>query len=123
MEESAQERDVDALMEHVSQDYRDSAGRTWGEIRRIAQIHFLQNRKLHIYKHVTQLDIVDEVSADAIILVAIAGQPIESAESLANMRAELMQFKVKFRFDEHWRMVSAEWGRAGVADFLSVRTQ
>ena len=118
MEESAQQRDIDALMDHVSPDYQDSDGRTREDIRKIAQIHFLRNRKLHIYKHVTQLDMVDETFAQVIVLVAIAGQPIESVDALANLRAELMQFKVRFQFDNRWLMQSAEWGRAGISDFL-----
>jgi hypothetical protein len=118
MEESAQQRDIDALMDHVSPDYRDSAGRTREDIRKIAQIQFLRNRKLHIYKHVTQLDMVDETFAEVIVLVAIAGQPIESVDALNSLRAELMQFKVRFQFDNRWLMQSAEWGRAGISDFL-----
>jgi hypothetical protein len=90
MEESAQQRDIDALMDHVSPDYQDSAGRTREDIRKIAQIHFLRNRKLHIYKHVTQLDMVDETFAEVIVLVAIASQPIKSVDALGNLRAELM---------------------------------
>jgi len=118
MEEAAQQRDVDALMKHVSPDYQDSAGRTREDILRVAQINFLRNRKLHIYKHVTQLDMVDETYAEVIVLVAIASQPIKSADSLENMRAELMRFKVRFQFDDKWLMHSAEWARAGISDFL-----
>ena len=118
MEESAQQRDIDALMDHVSPDYQDSDGRTREDIRKIAQIHFLRNRKLHIYKHVTQLDMVDETFAEVVVLVAIAGQPIKSVDSLANLRAELMQFKFTFQFDDRWLMQSAEWSRAGISDFI-----
>ena len=118
MEEAAQQRDIDALMDHVSPDYQDSDGRTREDIRKIAQIHFLRNRKLHIYKHVTQLDMVDETFAEVVVLVAIAGQPIKSVDSLANLRAELMQFKFTFQFDDRWLMQSAEWSRAGISDFI-----
>ena len=118
MEESAQQRDIDALMDHVSPDYQDSDGRTREDIRKIAQIHFLRNRKLHIYKHVTQLDMVDETFAEVVVLVAIAGQPIKSVDTLANLRAELMQFKFTFQYDDRWLMQSAEWSRAGISDFI-----
>lgn len=116
MEQAAQQKDVKAFMHHVSKNYQDSQARSWQDIRRIAQIYFLRNKTVHIYKHVTRLDIIDD-SAEAIVLVAMAGQPIDSVESLINIRAELMRFKVQFEFDGGWRVRWAEWKPAGPGDF------
>jgi hypothetical protein len=118
MEQAMENRDVGEFMEYVSDGYQDPLGRSWDDIRRIAQLHVLRNRNLHIYRHVAQLTIVDEQYANIVIFVALAGQPIGSAESLANMRAELMRFEVSFQFNEKWQAVSAQWKRAGISDFL-----
>ena len=118
MEQAIEARDINEFMEYVSESYQDAQGRSRKDIRRIAQLHVLRNRNLHIYRHVTQLAVIDEQYANTVIFVALAGQPIESAESLASMRAELMRFEVSFEFGEKWQAVSAQWKRAGINDFL-----
>ena len=109
MEQAIEDRDINEFMEYVSESYQDAQGRSRKDIRRIAQLHVLRNRNLHIYRHVTQMAVVDEQYANTVIFVALAGQPIESVESLASMRAELMRFEVSFEFGEKWQVVSAQW--------------
>lgn len=120
METSIQQGDVSAFLEFIDESYTDSRGRTREDIRRIAQLHVLRNRNLHLYHHVTRLEFVEDESADVNVLVALAGQPVASPASLANIRAELMQFDVQFDFDQQWKVVSASWSRAGIDDFLSL---
>ena len=117
MELSAEQRQISDLMSNVSEQYSDNQGRGKNEIKRIAQLYMLQNKNLHILRHITQLQI-DEERAEAIVLVAVSGQPIDSIESLENIRAELMKFKLNFSFNEQWQLRSATWNRAGISDFL-----
>ena len=119
MEQAIEDRDINEFMETISESYQDAQGRSRKDIRRIAQLHALRNRNLHIYRYATQMLVVDEQYANTVIFVALAGQPIESVESLASMRAELMRFEVSFEFGEKWQVVSAQWKRAGINDFLS----
>ena len=119
MEQAIENRDIDSFMDHVDPHYNDSQSRGWKDIRRIAQLHVLRNKKLHVYKHITKIDFVEDESADLDLLVAIAAKPIKSAESLSGMRAELMQFQVSFVYqDDTWRATSAEWARAHLGDFF-----
>lgn len=119
MELAAQQKDVGEFMTFVSKIYSDSEGRSWHDIRRIAQIYFLRNKEIHIYKHITRLRFSNESTAEAVIFVALAGQPIDSVASISNIRAELMQFKVIFVFDETWQIRSAQWKPAELSNFLN----
>ena len=77
MDRAAEDRELADFMDHVSEEYTDSQGRTWEDIRRLAQLHLLRNRNLHVYRHVTQLDLVEDESARAVVLVALAGSPVK----------------------------------------------
>ncbi len=118
METAVEKKDLSQFMEYISPQYQDSKSRNRDDIKNIARLHILRNRELHIYKHITQIDITNDQYAEAVILVAMAGQPIESAQSLIGLRADLMRFKVSFEFDQVWRVQSAQWSRAGAEDFL-----
>ena len=122
MEEAIENKDISDFMSYVDESYSDNQSRVWHDIRRIAQLYVLRNKNLHLFRHVTQMDIVEDESANVVILVALAGQPIDSVAALSSIRAELMQFNVYFEYDpdrdETWKAVSAEWKRAGLDDFL-----
>ena len=119
IEEAAENRELGDFMAHISQGYSDSRGRSHEDIRRIAQIHLLRNRNLHVFRHITQYDVRENDTASIVVLVALAAQPIENAAALASIRAELMQFKVDFEFEDDWKVVSAEWSQARPGDFLN----
>ena len=118
MEQAIENRDIGAFMSHISDRYEDRQSRNKKDIKRIAQLHVLGNRNLHIYSHVTQMSVTDDRYAELIVFVALAGQPIDSVDALKNIRAELMRFRVSFEYDEDWKATAAQWKRAGIGDFL-----
>ena len=118
MEQALEQRNVDDFMEHISESYNDSQSRNHDDIRRIALLHVLRNKNLHLFQHVTRLDFVEDESARVVVLVALAGRPIDSIESLSSMKAELMEFRVSFAFDQKWTAVAADWSRVGADGFL-----
>lgn len=119
MEKAIENRHIDTFMDYIDPDYSDSQSRDRLDVQRIAQLHVLRNKNLHLFKHITELNLIEEESAYLEILVAIAAKPIESAESLISMRAELMQFQVSFQYqDDFWKVISAEWSRASANDFF-----
>ena len=118
MEQAIEQRNVDDFMDHINESYSDSQSRNRDDIRRIAQLHVLRNKNLHLFRHITSMDFVEDKSAQVVVLVALAGRPIDSVESLSSLKAELMKFHVRFIFDQQWTVVSADWSRAGLNDFL-----
>jgi hypothetical protein len=118
MEHALEQRNVDDFMDHISGSYSDRQSRNRDDIRRIAQLHVLRNKNLHLFQHVTHMDFVEDESARVVVLVALAGRPIDSIESLSTIKAELMEFRVSFIFDQKWTAVSADWSRTGLNGFL-----
>ena len=116
METAMESRDISEFMDHVSDEYKDSQNRVATDIRRVAQIHALGNRNMHILSSIGQLS-VNEDFAEAVVFVAVAAQPIDSPESLANMRAELLRFRVEFEYHDQWLVSAAEWKGARLNDF------
>ena len=118
MEQSIEQRNVDDFMDHINENYSDSQSRDRDDIRRIAMLHVLRNKNLHLFRHTTSMQFVENESAQVVVLVAIAGRPIDSVESLSTLNAELMKFHVDFVFDQEWTAISADWSRASLNDFL-----
>ena len=116
MESAMESRHIDDFMDHVSDDYRDSNNRVADDIRRVAQIHALGNRNMHILSSIGQMSINGDF-AEAVVFVAVAAQPIDSPESLASMRAEMLRFRVEFRYRDQWQVSAAEWKGARLDDF------
>lgn len=118
MEQAIEQRDVDDFMGYISESYSDSRSRNRDDIRRIALLHVLRNKNLHLFQQVTRLDFVEDESARVVVLVALAGRPIDSVESLSSIKAELMEFRVSFVFDQKWTAVSADWSHGSMDGFL-----
>lgn len=118
VEAAAEARDISGLKDLVSSRYQDRRGHDRQTALRIAQGLFIRNQKIHLLTVIRDMEIAGE-TASARILAAMAGRPIESVQSLVNIRAELMRFDVEFvREDGEWRVRSADWRRADLNDFL-----
>jgi len=119
MQEAAESRDTGEFMSYIRKDYQDEQGRDWKGIRAVVHYQFIRNKALHVYQYILGLTVSsDEQHASAVILVAMAGQPIDGVESLESLRADIMRFEVEFVFDEKWQVSSAVWKPATAKDFL-----
>lgn len=118
VEEAAEVRDISVISDVVSDEYRDGRGYDRQAVLRIVQGIFLRNREIHLLSVVRELQ-VNASSGRARVLVAMAGQPIKSADALIKVRAELIRFDVDFALEgEEWFVRAVEWQRANVKDFL-----
>ena len=118
-EAAAEARDVGDVAAFVSAAYRDDAGRDRQAVRGILAYTFMRNPRVHLLTAVPEVSVPSERQASARVLVAMAGHPIEAAEALAGLRADLYRFDLRLaREDDEWRVVSAAWERAEPEDFL-----
>lgn len=61
----------------------------------------------------------EPAQAQAVVLVAMAGQPISGAQELERLRADLHRFEITLaRENKEWKVIHAEWRRAEPGDFL-----
>lgn len=119
MESAAESRDLGDFMAHVSRDYGDDEGRSWEEVRRIAAYEILRNQRLFLFHRIKSLELTDSGRATAVVLVAMAGQPVEDVGELLNIQAELYRFEVEFRDVDGWKVVSANWRPAQAVEFVT----
>lgn len=118
VEQAAEGHEISVFRDVVADDYQDERGFNRQTVLRIVQGVLIRNQRVHLLSLVRNID-VQGSEAGAVVLVAMAGQPIESTEALLNVRAELMRFDVDFvRRDEQWLVAAVAWRRAEVKDFL-----
>lgn len=118
-EAAAEAKDVSALKEMVAEDYRDVNGYDKRAVVRLIQLYLLRNRAVHLFTLTKSLQILDQDNAVADVLVAMAGQPVEEADQLFDIRADLIRFNVRYARDgDEWLVVGVEWRRATADDFL-----
>ena len=115
---AAENKDIGALKDMVSDSFK-SGPYDKKSIVQLVQLYMLRHRTIHLYSLTKSLQAIDENNAVAEILVAMAGQPIERADQLVSLRADLMRFNVSYARDEdEWKVIRTEWKRATVEDFL-----
>ncbi len=118
-ESAAEKKDSGALRRLVSEKYSDSQARDKKIVESIFRFYFLRNEAIHLFTRVQQISFPQQDVAQAVVMVAMAGQPISAAENLERVRADLHRFEITWaRENGEWKVVRAEWRRAEFADFL-----
>ena len=86
----------------------------------IVRYYLFQNRSVHLLHKVRFIDIVEPGRADVVVLVAVAGSPIEGIEQIGQMQADLLRFDIRMIEEEkgEWRLAGSAWERATATDFL-----
>ncbi len=118
-EQAAQQRDIGTLKNFVADGYRDKRGYEKRSVVRLLQGYLLRHRNIHLLSKITDLEIIKPARASTILLVAMAGRRIESAEQLWDLRADVFQFDLGWiQSDGEWQVASATWRRVRVDDFF-----
>jgi hypothetical protein len=117
---AAEARDTKTLLGFVSDRYADDAGRDKRGVGRNLRFQFHRNRTIHIFHKVRRVEITEPGSAHVILLVAVAGAPIEGIEQIGDVRAELLRFDLEMVEEDgdEWRVIRGDWERATPADFF-----
>lgn len=118
--QAAEERDLGKLGDLVAEDYQDDKGYDRRSLLRLAQAYLIGHRSIHLFTRTRSIEISAPKRATAVILVAMAGEPVQSSEHLINIRADLYQFEIVFvgEGDSKWRATGGHWQRASIDDFL-----
>lgn len=121
MEEAAEERTLSGFMQHISDDYQDRQGNRKKDIRRIIQIHYIRNQKIHILSKVQSLEINGSL-AKVELSTAMAGREADlsgeflSGETtgLSGLRANTHHFTIQLVSDDQqqtWLVKNVSWKR------------
>lgn len=118
-EAAAEKKESGALRQLISEKYSDSQGQDKKTVESILRYYFLRNESIHLLTRVQQITIPRPDAAQAVVMVAMASQPIASAEEIERLRADLHRFEITLaRENGEWKVTRAEWRRADFADFL-----
>jgi hypothetical protein len=119
-EQAAEAKDLPALKDMIAGEYGDSRGNDRQAAVAIVRYHFLRNEAVHLLTRIGDIEFTGPGKAEVSLLVAMAGEPIPTADEIGTLRADLFRFDITLAAgaDGKWRLVTASWGRAGPADFL-----
>ena len=119
IERASREKDVSAVKDAISENYRDAQGRVQRDIHSIITLHYLRQREIYLLTRIESLELASPTEAHVVVLVAMAGTPIEAADALRKLRADVYRFELQLR-DERgsWRVASSDWRPAVLEDFF-----
>ena len=119
LETAAETKDLDRLRDAVSPHYSDSQGYDKRAISRLLAFHLMAQQSIHLLTRIDNLDVSEQGSAGVTVFVAMAGRPVDDIRSISIPNVRLHRFDVRLESDDgEWQIVSAEWRRAVVEDFL-----
>lgn len=118
-EQAAEERSLSRLSDLIADDYKDAEGRTRKDLVRYLAGYLLGHQSLHLFTHLVQMDVSVPGRGDILVLVAMAGSPLEGANDLLRVKADLHRLELRLeKQNKGWKLIRAEWRRAEVEDFL-----
>ncbi|UCE85782.1 MAG: hypothetical protein JSU66_15875 [Deltaproteobacteria bacterium] len=116
---AAEERDIGAVKELISERYADEQGRDKRAVGATIGFYLLRHHAVHVLTRVGDMTFPRAGRAQATVLAALAGDAIASVDSLAGMRADLYRFELRLaREDGDWRVTFASWRPATLGEFF-----
>lgn len=115
---AAEQKKLGELMANVNESYLDDSGQDWKQVRAAVQFQFIRNQKIYTLKLIKSIEITDDEHAQAAVLVAMAGRPIDGISALTGLKADLIRFNLTFMNADGWKLTSARWQPAKPDDFF-----
>ena len=115
VEQAAEEKDIRAILSHLSKTYHDTQGYDFNGIKGLLLSYFFRNQRISVY--LTNLDVMaDSVSARA-TFQAVLSATDKTGSAAAGVIPEALgvyAFEVVFsKESREWRVVSSTWERLG----------
>jgi hypothetical protein len=118
-EAAAEDRDLDTLKDMVAEQYEDDRGLDKRTVLQLLRGYFLRHRTIYLLTRIQNIDLQNPSLAQVSVFVAMAGRPIDTAQTLRLIRADLYRFDLVFEAKDqiHWQVTNASWRRAKLDDF------
>jgi hypothetical protein len=115
----AEKRDLRALAALLAGDYRDGQGRDREAVLGVLRYYFLGHQSLYLLTRIRSVELSADEQAQAVVLVAMAGEPLADPSEPTFVRASLYRFEFDFVQEKgDWKVRQARWQRAELRDFL-----
>lgn len=107
-EAAAEARDRDALLELVSERYRDAEGNDRAAIDSRLRLYFLRHRHIAILSTIEEVAIAGGSAARVVLTATLAG----TGQSVLEVGAEALRFELELELEDgDWRLIGASWRR------------
>jgi hypothetical protein len=119
MENAVQERSLEKVKSMVSPGYHDQLHPDRRAALRSLLFYYQGHTSIHLLTRVSGLSISDdEKSASLVVYVGMAGKPIENADYLVAVNADLFRFDIRLVNDDgEWLVASSNWQRVRPESF------
>ena len=119
VEAAAEERNARELRALVADDYVDAQGHDHKTIEQLIRLHVFRNQSVHVLTRIRAIEFPEPERALVIVMAALAGRPVASADELAGLNANLYRFDLELtrRGKDDWQVRHAAWEPAALADF------
>ncbi|MHB8535776.1 MAG: hypothetical protein ACYDBW_10070 [Sulfuricaulis sp.] len=116
---AAEKKESGVLRGLISEKYSDTQGQNKKAVEAILRYYFLRNESIYLFTRIQSIEFPEAARAQAVVLVAMAGQPIADASQIERLHADLHHFDITLvREGKDWKVIDAEWRRAEFRDFL-----
>jgi hypothetical protein len=117
--EAAERKDTVAVRQMISEKYSDRQGQDKKAVEAILRYYFLRNESIYLFTRDRGISFPEPSHALAVVLVAMAGQPMAGADDVARLRADLYRFEIALvNENKEWKVIRVEWRQAELGDFL-----
>jgi hypothetical protein len=115
-EEAAERRSSDALVELVHDDYLDQQGFNKNQVGGLLRAYFFQNRNIHLFTRIDEIEWLGDERAAVKLHVAMAGSAISDIDALKSLRARIYRFRLELVKRDVWQVQYASWEPASLLD-------
>lgn len=118
-EQAAEKRDTGALAKLISDRYRNDEGQDKRTLLQFVSYLLMRNQSIHLFTRVPSIRFPQARRAEVTAYVATAGRPIDRADDLFGLSADLyrVDFSAEDEGEGDWKVVAATWRPAEMGDF------
>lgn len=116
---AAEERNARQLRALIADNYVDAKGNDRKTIENLIRLHVFRHQSIHVLTRIRAIEFPEPERALVIVMAALAGRPVASADELAGLNANLYRFDLELtrRGKDDWQVRHAAWEPAQLTDF------
>jgi len=111
IEIAAEARSLSAMIEHISDSYRDYEGNDYQKIKALLQLQLIKNQSINIFSKIRELEVsADSATVELSVAMASRGGDLSIEEN--RLRADTHRFSILLKREkEQWKIRSVSWQR------------
>lgn len=107
-----EEKDKNALVDMISQNYRDARGNGRDDVENMFRLYFLRQNAIELLVKIDDIRVFGDTAAELDLTVGMAG----TNEGVLGFSASAYQFELELvRDDDEWLLIAGRWAEIGDA--------